>query len=255
MWDIFFETIFFLAVAAALGILIGYIISMMLHQRVTEENNRKLNQKKEKISLLEKELRFLQKDLQRTEVELLDRENKVKILQADITVQAHRIKHLETENTNSTTHLPKPADPKSGAVDEEKFNRLTERYHNVLREREQLIDQLEECKRGEAEKVLVITQQQNYFEKLRDKAAEINFDIIGRANDDEKDDLQLIKGIGPFIEKKLNALGIFTFAQIAKFDAEIAENVNDAIEFFPGRIARDDWQGQAKTLMKKYYKI
>ena len=48
-----------------------------------------------------------------------------------------------------------------------------------------------------------------------------------------KDDLQVIKGIGPFIEEKLNALGITTYRQIANMTAKLEDQVNEAIEFFP----------------------
>ena len=61
----------------------------------------------------------------------------------------------------------------------------------------------------------------------------------------ERDNLQDIKGVGPFIEEKLNALGIYTFKQIANMNFEIEEQVNVAIEFFPGRIRRDEWAKQA----------
>jgi len=40
-------------------------------------------------------------------------------------------------------------------------------------------------------------------------------------------------------------LGIFTFEQISKMDSEIEEQVNIAIEFFPGRVKRDEWARQA----------
>lgn len=74
---------------------------------------------------------------------------------------------------------------------------------------------------------------------------------ISAATEDEKDDLKLINGVGPFIEKKLNNLGIYTFEQISQFDDDLSNKVTDAIEFFPGRIQRDDWVGQAKTLLGK----
>ena len=64
----------------------------------------------------------------------------------------------------------------------------------------------------------------------------------------QKDNLQDIKGVGPFIEEKLNALGIYTFGQISSMNYEIEDQVNDAIEFFPGRIRRDEWAKQAMTL-------
>lgn len=65
------------------------------------------------------------------------------------------------------------------------------------------------------------------------------------------DDLQRIKGVGPFIEDKLNALGIYTFDQVGNMTSEIEEQVNIAIEFFPGRIKRDKWAKQAKKFAKE----
>ena len=63
-------------------------------------------------------------------------------------------------------------------------------------------------------------------------------------------DRQVIKGIGPFIEEKLYALGIYTFSQISKMTPEIEEEVNVAIEFFPGRVKRDEWAKQAGELLR-----
>lgn len=69
---------------------------------------------------------------------------------------------------------------------------------------------------------------------------------IPTATYDERDDLKLISGVGPFIEKKLHGLGIYTFEQVSKFDDRLVDRVNVAIEFFPGRILRDNWVGQAE---------
>ena len=66
----------------------------------------------------------------------------------------------------------------------------------------------------------------------------------------EADDLQKIKGIGPFIAEKLFALGIYTFKQVGNMTSEIEEEVNVAIEFFPGRVKRDEWAKQAQELAK-----
>jgi len=70
--------------------------------------------------------------------------------------------------------------------------------------------------------------------------------VVASASD--KDDLKKINGIGPFIEDKLNEVGIYTYEQISQFDEDLIQKVTDAIQFFPGRIERDDWVGQAKTL-------
>ena len=87
--------------------------------------------------------------------------------------------------------------------------------------------------------------------RISEKAKTIDFATIGVATVDEKDNLQGIKGVGPFIEDKLNALGIYTYAQVGSMTAEIEEQVNIAIEFFPGRIKRDKWANQANELESK----
>jgi NADH-quinone oxidoreductase subunit E len=64
------------------------------------------------------------------------------------------------------------------------------------------------------------------------------------------DDLKRIAGIGPKLEQVLNARGVRTFAEIAAWtDADTARI--DAELDFDGRIARDDWTGQAKALVAK----
>jgi predicted flap endonuclease-1-like 5' DNA nuclease len=73
---------------------------------------------------------------------------------------------------------------------------------------------------------------------------------ISEASPHEKDDLKLISGIGPVIEQKLNALGIYTFRQISEFTPLVVEQVTEAIKFFPDRIGRDNWIGQAAALAR-----
>ncbi|MFK7908542.1 MAG: helix-hairpin-helix domain-containing protein, partial [Chitinophagales bacterium] len=99
-----------------------------------------------------------------------------------------------------------------------------------------------------------VSKEDAVLMQIKDKAANINFDKIGRADEADRDDLQRIKGIGPFIERKLNALGIFTFKQIASFDNSDIDDVTDAIEFFPGRIERDKWVPQAKGIFAELSK-
>ena len=84
--------------------------------------------------------------------------------------------------------------------------------------------------------------------RIADKKESIDFNTLGTASEDDKDDLKNIKGIGPFLERKLNALGIYTYKQISNMTPELEDQVNEAIEFFPGRIKRDNWVKQAKDL-------
>ena len=91
-------------------------------------------------------------------------------------------------------------------------------------------------------------KQAEELERIAKKAETIDFATLGVATIDEKDDLQTIKGIGPFIAEKLYALGIYTFEQVSNMTPKIEEEVNKAIEFFPGRVKRDEWAKQAKEL-------
>ncbi|POF34232.1 50S ribosomal protein L21 [Roseibium marinum] len=67
---------------------------------------------------------------------------------------------------------------------------------------------------------------------------------------DGKDDLKKISGVGPVLEKKLNALGIMTYEQIVGFSAEDITRVDEVLNF-KGRIERDNWVEQAKELAGK----
>ena len=78
----------------------------------------------------------------------------------------------------------------------------------------------------------------------------LDYKSFGTAAKEEKDDLKMISGIGPFIEERLHALDIYTFRQISKFTARDIDTINDAIEYFSGRIDRDEWVTQAGELVQ-----
>ena len=80
---------------------------------------------------------------------------------------------------------------------------------------------------------------------------ELNFDHIGIAHTSNKEDLTRINGIGPYIEQKLNVIGIYNFEQISKLEEADIRVLTELIDFFPGRIERDDWVGQAKLLTRQ----
>ncbi len=68
-----------------------------------------------------------------------------------------------------------------------------------------------------------------------------------KAPEGKPDDLKKISGVGPVLEKKLNALGITTYAQVAAFTKAEIDQVDEVLSF-KGRIEREDWLSQAKKL-------
>jgi len=64
----------------------------------------------------------------------------------------------------------------------------------------------------------------------------------------EADDLERINGVGPMLSELLNDIGVFYFWQIAEWTPEEGDWVDDQLLHFKGRIARDNWVSQARTL-------
>ena len=62
------------------------------------------------------------------------------------------------------------------------------------------------------------------------------------------DNLKAISGIGPKLEKVLNARGLWTYGQIAALSGAEIATLDEQLGF-AGRIGRDDWVGQARALL------
>jgi hypothetical protein len=72
----------------------------------------------------------------------------------------------------------------------------------------------------------------------------------GRQN--EADNLKLINGIGPVVEKRLYGIGIFTFAQLAALSpTDVAAAVIGISGLTSERIVKQDWIGQARKLARQ----
>ncbi|MEM0993822.1 MAG: helix-hairpin-helix domain-containing protein [Bacteroidota bacterium] len=123
---------------------------------------------------------------------------------------------------------------------EEKINKL-ESENSVLQEDLQKITQRTTLAPEQMDKQVVMGQPRN---------AEV---IGGRIITDEsveKDDLTLINGLGPFLEKKLNEVQIYTYDQISTWSPSDIQTITKQIGFFPGRIEQDNWVGQAARLQQ-----
>ena len=67
------------------------------------------------------------------------------------------------------------------------------------------------------------------------------------------DDLKMVRGIGPKLERTLKELGITSFIQIANFQPDDIAYVTAALDAFKGRIERDDWMSSAADEHAKKY--
>ncbi|MEQ3625278.1 MAG: NADH-quinone oxidoreductase subunit NuoE [Marinobacter sp.] len=73
-------------------------------------------------------------------------------------------------------------------------------------------------------------------------------DALDGPRDGKADNLKEIKGVGPKLETQLNEMGIYHFEQIANWTTDEIAWVDTHLVGFKGRVTRDDWVAQAKTL-------
>jgi predicted flap endonuclease-1-like 5' DNA nuclease len=67
------------------------------------------------------------------------------------------------------------------------------------------------------------------------------------------DDLKLIVGVGPVLERMLQMLGVTTYRQIARWTERDIDEFDAKLHEFPGRIRRDAWVTQARALHQSKY--
>jgi len=67
------------------------------------------------------------------------------------------------------------------------------------------------------------------------------------------DDLKLIVGVGPILERMLYQIGITTYRQIARWTERDIDEIDARLPEFPGRIRRDAWVTQARALYQSKY--
>ncbi len=71
---------------------------------------------------------------------------------------------------------------------------------------------------------------------------------LSAARGGQPDDLKKIKGVGPKLEQLLNSMGFYHYDQIAAWSASEIAWVDENLQGFKGRVTRDEWVSQARTL-------
>jgi predicted flap endonuclease-1-like 5' DNA nuclease len=235
------EILFMVLVAFLLGFTIAWLlrdIGYKQNQSIIQElESERLmiysiqQEQKDQIAKLEKELSRLRKEY----VEASRENEKLKTELGDC-----------TQDGNQWQRELALLEPKIKQYDSElsllRF-RIKQMEHQTLEKQEanqKLQVELEECK------------AQRRFERKEPVFSDFISDQIlpgiSQEEENEKDDLKKIAGIGPGIEKKLNDLGISTFKQISELTEVSSKRIYKAIKFFPGRIERDRWVEQASRL-------
>lgn len=86
--------------------------------------------------------------------------------------------------------------------------------------------------------------------KAKEPVATAGPELLTAPRGGKPDDLKLIKGVGPKLEKLLNEVGVWHFDQIASWKAKDIAIVDEKLDGFKGRISRDAWVKQAKVFAR-----
>jgi predicted flap endonuclease-1-like 5' DNA nuclease len=219
------------------------------HAQIESEDNKRQTHR------LQEEKKRLLAELEEMQVELKRLESSVTSQQVTIEDLNDQILGLRTKNQQLLAEGPAvpqaPAATPEAPAGEDVLSALNAALQRLAAVEERL-DKLASEKEVHAslEQLFEVEDEEEADEEaLVRQAREYVHAAISPASPSQKDDLQQIQGIGPFIEKQLNDLGIYTYAQIASLDEPLIEQLTAAIQFFPGRIVKDDWAGQAARLL------
>jgi len=159
-------------------------------------------------------------------------------------IYVRRIKAIEAEKDTDKSNMQKRLGERDNEIQylNKEINTLKALHADAVHETDDMTlkNARTEQMLYEKDEALVLIAQRKHL---------LDYKSFGTATEAEKDDLKMISGIGPFIEERLHALDIYTFRQISKFTAKDIDTINDAIEYFSGRIERDEWVAQARELV------
>jgi predicted flap endonuclease-1-like 5' DNA nuclease len=122
------------------------------------------------------------------------------------------------------------------------FTEIKPTYLNVApKEQKQVIEE------KSSKKTIANKARTSYITYTKTKT-EVDSNNFSEASENQNDDLTKLDGIGPYIEQRLNDIGIYNYEQLSKLYTEDIHKITELIDFFPGRIERDNWVSQAQLL-------
>ena len=237
-WVAIIEILVMLLVAC----LLGYAIAWHYRSETIDDQNEKLDyQQAENKSLthaIDEYKNQVESWRERQKHELDGLKQKL----SELTSQREKLQNQKVDLESSLTESKTEIQEVKSRLQEVENEIGTLRYRN-----RQLDFQLKETEESNSK---LKTEIEFLVTERKEKKSVSDHPFVRPVESDEKDDLTKIKGVGPFIEKRLNMIGIYTFQQLAELSPEMIDRVGAAIEFFPHRIIRDNWVGQASSFVK-----
>ena len=216
-----------------------------------------LRKKDERIAKLTRELENWQNRLPPLIERFRERNEQAERLETELKIAEDRIRVLEIERESvGQTRIEPVRDPEqlTDGLDAsndpaDSFDEETPDFEtDALEDDEPAAEQEMEDANTPASDAETLPEAENEPEPEYDPEpeSEVTADTGAHVS---RDDLKMIKGVGPAIEKTLNEIGIFRFEQIADMSEYDIDRVAKRLRGFHSRIYREDWIGQARDLL------
>ncbi len=234
------------------------------------ELHESLTGKEQRITVLEKESRYWQKQVPLLQAEIGKQESSIEKLQNELKNKGERLPALESAMTDKEASLSavqvelenlrrEHADLRVSVQGKDKKIRSTELLlasqtsktesalqakYNAEAEAERLRQELADRRANTSAPPV----QTAFADNVPDDDGTATESKLFSSPPQQRDNLKRIKGIGPKLEGMLNELGIYQFEQIAGFTRKDLQWVDDHLSAFKGRAQRDNWVAQAREL-------
>lgn len=206
-----------------------------------------LAEKDDKIFRLSRELENWQNRLPPLIERYRERDNEARAIEEELAATRARIDELEQMGDAEETRI-EPVDQEALGDELDASNDPANVSYTDL---EAVLEEADDAEaRADAEPEIETDDEDEDEAEDVVATAEVT-DLHDREPGGLRDNLRLIKGIGPAIEKTLNELGIFRYHQIAEMTEYDIDRVAQRLKGFSSRIYREDWIGQARDLQLK----
>jgi len=211
-----------IVIMLVVAFLIGVLTSWLARKKISAE-------------IPEKDLGYSKEELENANSKIEELSSNLSVLQAE----NEQLKMKPNENTGLAAQIEEQTI---------KIEKQQVQITELLGKNENLEEELQEHEKLNYELQHKLKRPAPKFSSKEEAAETLGFKL---AKEEDKEDLTIIKGVGPFIQEKLNELGIYTVEQISDFTINTVIKVTEAIEYFPGRIQRDFWVEQANQIMNE----
>jgi len=227
-----------------------------------------------RLAPMQQELDQAQRELEESKTAMQSYLSTIEEMQDEMLVLKTRNQRLEEGGEPDLAFQPEKPGADEGNM-AKAFEILSAQLRELQQSNRQISEELQALKSGKMEQAEPLQSETSFqpqpifeiehFERQGDPGEDVSEEeplelpseqipeervaLLQTEEDPAQDDLTRIEGIGPFLQQKLFEVNITTFQQIASMTLQDVQVLTQKIGYIPGRIEKDDWVGQARSLL------